>query len=116
VFDYLTFGVLLFVVQAAPEQFRTAWFVESLMTELVIALVIRTRKPFFRSKPGRWLWISTLVVAGLTLAIPYLPYSSLLGFTPLPLWLMAILLGITALYVLAAELAKRFFYRMMQPV
>ncbi len=52
VFDYLTFGMLLFVVRASPEQFRTGWFIESLLTELVIALVVRTRGPFFRSRPG----------------------------------------------------------------
>ena len=54
VFDFLTFGVLLLASsRAAPELFRTGWFVESLLTELVIALVVRTRRPFFRSRPGR---------------------------------------------------------------
>ena len=52
VFDFLTFGVLLCVFHASPEVFRTGWFVESLLTELVIALVVRTRRPFFRSRPG----------------------------------------------------------------
>ena len=53
VFDFLTFGALLLVFHAAPDLFRTGWFVESLLTELVIALVVRTRRPFFRSRPGR---------------------------------------------------------------
>jgi P-type Mg2+ transporter len=110
VFDYLTFGMLLFVVRASPEQFRTGWFIESLLTELVIALVVRTRGPFFRSRPGTMLWTATLVVGLVTLAIPYLPFGGFLGFTPLPAWLMGALLGITALYVAAAELAKKFFY------
>ena len=109
VFDFLTFGLLLFVVRASPEQFRTGWFIESLLTELVIALVVRTRGPFFRSWPGTLLWTATLVVGLVTLAIPYLPFGGFLGFTPLPAWLMLALLGITALYVAAAELAKRFF-------
>jgi Mg2+-importing ATPase len=111
IFDYLTFGLLLFVVRATPEQFRTGWFVESLLTELVIALVVRTRQPFFRSRPGRLLWISSLTVAVITLAIPYVPSSGLLGFTPLPAWVMGLLLGITALYVAASEVAKSIFYR-----
>ncbi len=51
VFDYLTFGLLIWVVRATPETFRTVWFIESLLTELVIALVMRTRRPFFRSQP-----------------------------------------------------------------
>ena len=52
VFDFLTFGVLQIVFVATPELFRTGWFVESLLTELVIAVVVRTRRPFFRSRPG----------------------------------------------------------------
>jgi Mg2+-importing ATPase len=67
------------------------------MTELVIALVVRTRLPFYRSRPSRLLLLSTLAVAILTLVIPYLPFDNLLGFTPLPLSLMALLLLITAL-------------------
>jgi Mg2+-importing ATPase len=111
VFDYLTFGLLLFWVRATPAQFRTGWFVESLLTELVIALVVRTRQPFYRSKPGRWLWLSTLAVSILTVLVPYLPFAPLLGFTPLPLSVMLLLLVITLLYVAAAEIAKQFFYR-----
>ena len=109
-FDYATFGLLLFVLRASEPQFQTAWFIESLLTELVIALVVRTRKPFFRSKPSRLLWISTLVISLLTLAIPYLPFVSLLDFTPLPAWVMVALVTLTCLYVLAAEIAKKFFY------
>jgi Mg2+-importing ATPase len=110
VFDYITFGALLYLLQATPEEFRTGWFVESLMTELVVALVVRTRRPFFKSKPGRLLWISTLIVALVTVLIPYLPFSGLLGFTPLSPFVMAVLMLITALYVMATEVTKRFFY------
>ncbi len=110
VFDYATFGLLLLVVKATEEQFQTAWFIESLLTELVIALVVRTRKPFFRSRPGTLLWVSTLAVGVFTLALPYLPIAGFLGFTPLPLWLTAALVGITGLYVVAAEIAKKAFY------
>ena len=52
VFDFLTFGVLLLVFQAAPEEFRTGWFIESLLTELVIALVVRTRAPVLPQPAG----------------------------------------------------------------
>ena len=110
VFDFLTFGVLLLLLKATPELFRSGWFVESLLTELFVAMVVRTRRPFIRSKPGRWLLISTLIVAAITLAIPYLPFRALLGFVPLPLPVMVILLAITASYVLATEAVKRLFY------
>jgi Mg2+-importing ATPase len=109
-FDFLTFGILLFLFRAAPVEFRTGWFIESLLTELVIALVVRTRHPFFRSRPGTLLLVSTLVFIGVTLVLPYLPFSSLFGFIPLPAPLMLTMLGLTAFYVLAAELAKKYFY------
>jgi Mg2+-importing ATPase len=110
VFDYATFGLLLLVVRATEQQFQTGWFIESLLTELVIALVVRTRKPFFRSVPGKLLWISTLGISLLTLAIPYMPYVSFMSFTPLPAWVMIALIALTGLYVLAAEVAKKIFY------
>jgi len=110
-FDFLTFGVLLFVFRATAVEFRTAWFVESLLTELAIALVVRTRRPITRSRPSRLLAAATLVVAGVAIALPYLPGSALLGFAPLPAPLLAAVLGITAAYVAVSEATKRAFYR-----
>jgi Mg2+-importing ATPase len=97
-------------VRASEQQFQTGWFVESLLTELVVALVVRTRRPFFRSRPGRLLWTLTLAISLITLALPYLPYRDLMGFTPLPAAVWAALLAFTAAYVAAAELAKKVFY------
>jgi len=110
VFDYLTFGTLLLVLRAAADQFRTGWFLESVLTELLILLVIRTRRPFFKSRPGNYLLISALIVAGVTLVLPYSPLSGLLGFTPLPIPLLLVLGGITVLYIASSEVAKRSFY------
>jgi Mg2+-importing ATPase len=110
IFDFLTFGTLLFVFRAAPEAFRTGWFVESMLTELVIALVVRTRRVFFRSRPGTLLLLSSLIFIGITLVLPYLPFISVFGFVPLPAPLILAMLGLTALYVLATESAKRYFY------
>jgi Mg2+-importing ATPase len=110
-FDVLTFGVLLGLFAANAELFRSGWFVESLLTELVIALVVRTRRPCFRSRPGNLLLYSTLALVPLTLAIPYLPYARVLGFVPLPAGVLALVVGITLLYVGATEAAKRGFYR-----
>ena len=110
VFDFATFGTLLFILNATPEIFRTGWFIESLLTELLVALIVRTRRPFFASRPGRWLLRSTILIIGVTLALPYLPFAPLLGFVPLPLPAMALILTITLLYVVATELAKKFFY------
>jgi Mg2+-importing ATPase len=110
VFDFLTFGVLIYIVKAAPAEFRTGWFVESLMTELLITLVLRTRRSIFKSKPSFYLWLSTLAVTIVAVAIPYLPFGPLLGFTPLPLYALLLLLVITALYVVVSEVAKRLYF------
>jgi Mg2+-importing ATPase len=110
IFDFLTFGTLLFLFRASPEEFRTGWFIESLITELVIALVVRTRHLFFRSRPGTLLLVSTLIFIGITLVIPYLPFLSVFGFIPLPAPLMLVILGLTVLYIVATELAKEYFY------
>ena len=110
-FDVITFGALLFAFHATVPEFRTGWFVLSLLTELVVALVVRTRRPFFRSRPGRLLFISTVALAVVALAIPYLPGIDILGFTRLPVRLVLTLVAITGGYVLAVEALKRWFYR-----
>ena len=71
---------------------------------------MRTRRVFFRSRPGTLLLASTIIVVGITLVLPYLPLNSLLGFVPLPAPLMLLLIGLTVLYVVVAELAKKYFY------
>jgi Mg2+-importing ATPase len=110
VFDYLTFGALLFILQASPEQFRTGWFVESVISASAIVLVIRTRRPFFSSPPGRYLLLATLAVTAVTLLLPYLPLAAPLGLTPMPLSFLLLLAAILTGYVLTAELVKRRFY------
>lgn len=110
-FDFLTFAVLLGLFHASPEVFRTGWFVASLLTELVVALVVRTRRPFFRSRPGKTLLVSTLALIPVAFGIPFMPYVSLLGFVAVPASLLAALAGVTVLYVLATELMKKSFYR-----
>jgi Mg2+-importing ATPase len=109
-FDGLTFATLLLVFHATPETFRTAWFVESLLTELAVALVVRTRRPALQSRPGALLVWTTVVVALVALALPALPGATVFGFVPLPLPLVGALLGITLAYVLATEAVKRRFY------
>jgi Mg2+-importing ATPase len=110
VFDYLTFGVLLFLLHAPEEQFRTGWFLESVISASVIVLVIRSRRPFFHSQPGKYLLMATLLVVGVTLVLPLTPLAGLFEFRPLPLSFVFVLAVIVILYILAVEMAKRIFY------
>ncbi len=111
VFDYLTFGVLLLILHANTYQFRTGWFIESVISASVTVLVIRTRKPFFRSKPGKYLLIATLLIVVVTILFPFTPLAGLLGFQQLPMTILLVIGMIVVVYMIAAEIAKRFFYK-----
>ena len=114
IFDFLTFGVLLFVLHAQPNSFRTGWFLESVISASVIVLVIRTRRPFYQSRPGKYLLTATLLIAGVTLIFPFSPLGFLLKFRPLPAPFFIALGAIVVLYIAAAEMAKRLFYKKMK--
>ncbi len=109
-FDYLTFGALLFL-HVPASTFRTAWFLESVLSEILILLVIRTRRAFFRSPIGSALLWSSVGAACVTVALPYTPLAPLLGFVPLPFALVGGVCGIVGLYVLASEASKRLLFR-----
>ena len=111
VFDYLTFGALLFILHATTEQFRTGWFLESVVSATLIVLVIRTRKPFFKSMPGKALLIATVMVIGLTLIAPLTPFGKVFEFIAMPAYFVCVLIIIIMLYVIAAEQAKKLFYK-----
>jgi P-type Mg2+ transporter len=106
-FDLLTFGAL-WLLSARDAEFQTAWFVESLLTEIAILLVMRTRRPFWKSKPSVALMLSVVGVGVVALALPYLPGP--FGFVALRLQLVAVLLTITAAYLVVSEFAKRRFF------
>ncbi|MCC6967916.1 MAG: magnesium-translocating P-type ATPase [Nitrospira sp.] len=110
-FDYFTFGVLLLLLHSTTGQFRTGWFVESVLSASLIVLVIRTRRPCVTSRPSASLLCSTLLIAVVTILLPVTPIGSYLGFEPLPPIFWAALFGILLAYVAAAEWAKTLFYR-----
>ena len=112
VFDALTFAVLLLALKVAPAEFRTAWFVESLLTEVAILIVVRTQLPLLRSRPSTPLALATAAVAFAAIALPYLPAAQVMfDFVPLPPTLVGILLLITLAYTATNEAAKHLFHR-----
>ena len=114
VFDYLTFGVLLYFLHAGQQLFQTGWFTESVISATLIVLVVRTRLPFFKSKPGKLLTLATVLIVALVLVLPYTPFASLLGFTKMPLAFYGWMFLIVAGYILSAELAKKWFYKKLK--
>jgi Mg2+-importing ATPase len=113
VFDFATFGVMLWVFHAGESLFQTGWFVESLATQTLVIFVIRTRRvPFFKSRPSTTQLIATLSCAGAGVLIPYVPpLARLFGFRALPVSFLAIVLIFIVAYLTLAELGKAWFFR-----
>lgn len=111
VFDYLTFGVLLWVMHAREDIFQTGWFVESVISAILIVLVVRTRSSFLKSLPGKYLLAATVAVLIFVLILPLTPIANWFGFVRLPAVFYLYMLGIIAAYLFAAETAKRWFYK-----
>lgn len=114
VFDFVTFGFLLLVFRASAESFRTGWFLESLLTELVIIYVVRTFKRFYKSRPAPWLMISSVSVALIGIYLPYSPLAAWMGFVPLPGGVLFGLIGIVILYAATSELTKTYLFRSVE--
>ena len=96
VFDLATFGLLWFGFAAEPALFRSGWFLESIATEITVLLVLRTSRPFFRSRPSGLLLASTALVGVVTILVVEGPLAGPLGLAPLPPQLLAALLLATA--------------------
>jgi Mg2+-importing ATPase len=111
VFDFLTFGLLLWVFQASEGVFHTGWFVESLATQCLVILVIRTRGNPLKSRPSRLLAMMSVGVVVVAALLPYTVIGRWFGFVAIPSAMMLALAGMTALYLLLAQIVKYQFYR-----
>jgi len=111
VFDYLTFGTLLLILHATQDQFRTGWFLESVISASLILLVIRSRKPFFKSRPSKYLLMATLLTVIVTVVVPFTPLGEIFGFSRLPISFLLLIVIIVMLYLIAAEMVKTVFYK-----
>ncbi len=110
-FDFLTFGLLLIVFNAAGPLFQTGWFVESLASQIFVIFVIRTRRNPLRSQPHPILAATSIAVAAVGVLLPYTALGRWFGFVPLPLGFLVALGGMVACYLILADLVKRWFFR-----
>jgi P-type Mg2+ transporter len=113
VYDFLTFGVLLWSFHAYTNAslFHSGWFVESLATQTLVVFVIRTAGNPLRSLPSRLLLGSVLGIVAIAVAVPYTPIGHLLKFVPLPLPLLGAIALLTVTYLLLVQGVKTWFYR-----
>jgi Mg2+-importing ATPase len=110
-FDFLTFYLLIRLFEAQEAMFRTGWFVESMATQVLVIFVIRTRRNPWRSRPHRWLVLTSLAVVLTAMALPFTLLAPYLGFTPLPLAFFGLLVALVASYLVVVEKGKQWFYR-----
>jgi Mg2+-importing ATPase len=112
VFDLAAFALLLWGFGASPEEFRTAWFVESMATQILVIFLIRSAGPAWMAPPPhRVLLATSLGALALALFLALGPLAPALGFAPLPPALLAAVAGLVALYLAAAEMLKRLAWR-----
>jgi len=111
VFDLILILVMMFLIHVSETIFRTAWFVESALSEIIITFVIRTQRPFYKSKPGKWLLILSLITIAFTVVITYLPLvKNWFEFAAMPMSILALIAGVLLAYMFTAELAKHWFF------
>jgi Mg2+-importing ATPase len=111
IFDFLTFLSLYFLLKVKETAFQTGWFIESVLSELLILFIIRTQKTFYKSRPGKYLTILSILAIVITIGLPYSPFAKSLGFTPLPLQYLVAMLTIVAGYVITADMLKVWFFK-----
>ncbi len=112
IFDFATFGIMLFVFHAKGSLFQTGWFIESIATEILVVFVIRTsRTPFFFSRPGKWLVITCLSLALIGVLLPFTPIASTLGLVIPPMRYFGILIFLIGAYLFLVETVKNVFLK-----
>ncbi len=113
VFDFITFGVLILFLHVNEVEFRTAWFMESIISASAIVLIVRTRRSIFKSKPGKYLAASVAAVIVATLVLPYTPLGKLVGLSAIPLYYMLCIAFIVLMYITTTECMKWLFYKVL---
>jgi P-type Mg2+ transporter len=112
IFDFATFGIMIWVFHAHAPLFRSGWFVESLATQSLIIFAIRTRRiPFFHSRPSTPLTLATMICVAVGAVLPFTALAHVLGFVPLPASFLGALAAMILIYLALVELGKRHFYR-----
>ena len=111
VFDFITFFVMLKIFHAGESLFHTGWFIESLATQVLVIFIIRTRRSPWKSLPNRWLTLGALSIVAIGIVLPFTYLGNLLGFVPPPLLFFFILACMLAIYLVAVEQVKQWFYK-----
>jgi len=111
-FDYILFAVMLYGFHSWHNQslFQTGWFVESLVSQIMIVHILRTDKiPFIQSMASIPVLIMTSLVMAFGIWLPYSPFSEALGLSALPQTYWPILFAMMLGYVVLAQVVKTWY-------
>ena len=114
IFDYATFAMMLFFFHAGnnPSLFQSGWFVESLLTQTLIIHIIRTAKiPFIQSRASTALMMTTALICGIGIFLPYSWFGQVLGFVPLPWLYWPLLVTMLLVYACLTHWVKMWFIK-----
>lgn len=112
IFDFITYAILLLIFNSSPSLFHTGWFLESLITQVLVIHIIRTSKiPFIESRPSKLLILTSVLILLAGITIPFLPMAKAIGFVHPPIGYFAVLFGIVAAYLFTVQVAKGWFIR-----
>lgn len=109
-FDFLTFGLLLWLFQANEALFQTGWFIESMCTQVLVIFIIRTRGNPLKSRPHPLLAATSLLVVSLAIVLPFTAVGRYFGFVPLPPSYFVVLAVLVITYLLVVQFIKQQFY------
>jgi len=110
-FDLVLISSLIYLVGVGPALFRTSWFVLSVLSEIVITFAIRTKLPVFKSKPSKWLIMTSIGAGAGAVAITYASVGTFLfEFVKMPFLVLTLIAGVLVVYFITAEVVKRYFF------
>jgi len=112
-FDLLTFAGLIGLFHVSPPEFRTAWFLESMATQILVIFIIRTNGRPWRNRPSLLLSLSSLGALAVAITLPFTPAARWFGFQSPPWTVSLALIALVTIYLVCAEGLKRFAIRQL---
>ena len=110
IFDFIMIISLVYILHTNAELFRTGWFIESVLHEIISVFAIRTRRSFYKSKPSNPLILTSAIFAVITLIVVYSPIGLFFSFAAPPLWFLSLIFGVLILYFMLIETSKHVFF------
>jgi Mg2+-importing ATPase len=110
IFDFVTISSLIYLLHAGPGLFRTGWFIESVLSEILVTFSIRTRRKFYESRPSNLMIAASIIMSLMTLVVVYSPLGLLFEFVKPPLWFLGLIFGILGCYFFLVEGLKHLFF------